>query len=81
MQPYSPILLVAGAAVIIVAAIISLCVFFLRMGFRMGRQTVDKPPDVAKQYSPGEPVLDEPDPWDQAVEGSKKSPDIPEDIQ
>jgi hypothetical protein len=51
------------------------------MGFRMGRQTVDKPPDVAKQYNPGEPVLDEPDPWDQAVEGSKKSPDIPEDIQ
>jgi adenylosuccinate synthase len=51
------------------------------MGFRMGRQTVDKPPDVAKQYKPGEPVLDEPDPWDEAVEAPKKDEDIPENIR
>jgi hypothetical protein len=57
------------------AAVVALCGLSLRMGFKMGRMTVDKPTGEPKQYNPGQPAVAEEDPWDLASQPPKEGAD------
>lgn len=46
----------------------ALCFTCIRIGFRMGRMTQDKPVETPKTFDPGgEPVLDEDDAYEEAL--------------
>lgn len=56
------------------------CILCVRIGFRMGRLTQDKPIETTKSFNPGgEPALDEYDPYAEAMERGETKSTIGED--
>lgn len=80
MNPGMLFIVISLSVIAVASLVTALCLVCVRIGFRMGRMTQDKPVETPKVFNPGgEPAIDEYDAYAEALSRPEAKSTIGED--